>query len=192
VRHLRIALAVAVLAGSFSLLGLATPGCAYACSCVQPEPIAAYANEPDTLILKGTVTVYDETSHRGQLHVERWFQGSSDVADIPIQGGDGADCGLTLTSGQALVMVAFENEGVLVPNICSPWGDLATAEGQALEAQTVDAFGEGVPVPDGGDTVAPTDDGFAVPMIVPIAGVVIVLIVGVIALASFVSGRRGT
>ena len=190
-RHLRIALAVAVLAGSFSLLGLAAPGCAYACSCVQPQPIAAYAGEPDTLILKGTVTVYDETSQRGQFHVERWYKGSSDVADIPIQGGDGANCGLPLTGGQTLVMVAFENEGVLAPNICSPWGDLATAEGQALEAQTVEAYGEGSPVPDSGDTVAPTDDGFAVPMIVPIAAAAIVLIVGVIALASFVSGRRG-
>jgi hypothetical protein len=191
VRHLRIALAVAVLAGSFSLLGLAAPGCTYACSCVQPQPIAAYANEPDTLILKGTVTVYDEMSRRGQLHVERWFQGSSDIADIPIQGGDGADCGLTLTSGQTLVMVAFANDGVLVPNICSPWGDVATAEGQALEAATVEAYGEGVPVPDSGDTIVPTDDGVAVPMIVPIAGAVIVLIIGAIALASFVSGRRG-
>ncbi|HEX4897839.1 MAG TPA: hypothetical protein VFV53_05710 [Candidatus Limnocylindrales bacterium] len=190
-RHLRIALAVAVLAGGFSLLGLAAPGCAYACSCIQPQPIAEYANEPGTLILKGTVTVYDETSRRGQFHVERWFKGSSDLADIPIRGGDGADCGLTLTSGQTLVMVAFEEEGVLAPNICSPWGDLATAEGQALEAQTIEAFGEGVPVPEGGDTVFPTDDGFAVPMIVPIAGGVIVLIIGVIALASFVSGRRG-
>ena len=121
-RHIRITLAVAVLAGGFSLLGLAAPGCAYACSCIQPQPIAEYANEPDTLIVTGTVTAYDATSHRGQFHVEWWYQGSSEVADIPIQGGDGADCGLTLTAGQALIMVAFANEGVLAPNICSPWG----------------------------------------------------------------------
>jgi hypothetical protein len=190
VRHLRTALAVAVLGGGFSLLGFANPDCAYACSCVQPQPIAAYADEPDTLILEGTVTVYDETSHRGQLHVERWFQGSSDVPDIPIRGGDGADCGLTLTSGQTLVMVAFEEEGALVPNICSPWGDVATPEGQALEAETVEAFGEGVPVPEPGDTV-PTDDGFSIPTIVPIVGGAIVLIIGAVAIASFVSGRRG-
>lgn len=189
-RHLRMALAVAVLAGGFGILGLADPDCAFACSCIQPKPIAEYANEPDTLILKGTVTVYDQTSHRGQFHVERWYKGSSEVADIPIQGGDGADCGLTLSAGQSLVMVAFETEGVLAPNICSPWGDLATAEGQALAAQTVEAYGEGTAVPDGGDTVAPADGGFAIPMIVPIAGAALVVVIGAIAIASFVSGRR--
>ena len=54
-RHLRITLAVAVLAGGFSLLGLAYPGCAYACSCMEPQPIATYVGQPDTMVLTGAV-----------------------------------------------------------------------------------------------------------------------------------------
>jgi len=120
VHRIRIALAVAVLAGGFSILGLATPDCAYACSCIQPKPIAEYANEPDTFILTGTVTFVAPESLRGTFRVERWFKGAGDVADIPIQGGMGADCGIPLTVGQQLVMVAYVNDGVLTPSICSP------------------------------------------------------------------------
>lgn len=190
-RHLRITLAVAVLAGGFSLLGFANPDRAYACSCIQPKPIAEYANEPDTLILTGQVTAYDATSRRGLFRVERWYQGSSEVADVPIQGGDGADCGIPLTVGQQLVMVAYAAEGVLSPNICSPWGDLSTPEGQQLADETLLAYGEGSPPggeePPGGD--AP--EGFAIPWIAVIAGGAIVAVIAIAAAASFVSGRRG-
>jgi len=192
VRHLRIGLAVAVLAGSFSLLGLATPDCAFACSCIQPKPIAEYKGEPDTLILKGTVAAYDATARRGVFRVATWYQGSSDVTEIPIQGGDGADCGIPLVAGQQLVVVAYASEGVLVPNICSPFGDLSTPEGQALDAETVAAYGEGTSP--GGDELPPTEPsgGFAIPAIVPIVGGAIVAVIGIIAFASFVSSRRGS
>jgi hypothetical protein len=189
-RHLRITLAVAVLAGGFSLLGLAAPGCAYACSCIPPRPIAEYAGEADTLILTGTVTAVGQDL-RGTFRVERWYQGSSDVAEIPIQGGNGADCGIGLSVGQKMVMVAFVSEGVLHPNICSPYADLSTPEGQQMEAEAVAAFGEGTP-PAGEET--PTGgaaSGFTVPGVVVLGGAAVVVIVMIVAGASFVSGRRG-
>jgi hypothetical protein len=192
VRHLRIALAVAVLAGSFSLLGLVAPGCAYACSCIQPQPIGTYVDQPDTMVLTGTVVAMD-ASQRGTFHVDRWYQGSSEVSDIPIRGGDGANCGIPLTLGQELVMVAFVTEGFLQPSICSPWADLSTPEGQQLRDETIEAFGEGT-VPD--DATAPGEPmsgdrgGFAVPWIVVIGGGAVALVVVIIAAASIVSSRR--
>jgi hypothetical protein len=189
VRRLRITLAVAVLAGGFGLAGFANPGCVLACSCIQPKPIAEYAAEPDTLILKGAVIAYDATARRGVFRVDRWYQGTSDIAEIPIKGGDGADCGIPLVVGQELVVVAYASEGVLVPNICSPWGDLSTTEGQELDAQAVEAYGEGTS-PAGEEEPTAESGGFAVPWIALLAGGAIVIVIGVIALASFVSGRR--
>lgn len=190
-RHLRIALAVAVLAGGFGILGLAAPDCAYACSCIPPKPIAEYAAEPDTVILSGTVTSVAPESLRGTFQVERWYKGSSDTAELSIQGGMGSDCGLPLTVGQRLVMVAYVNEGVLQPSICSPWGDLSTPEGTQLLAETVAAFGEGtapggVEEPTGGTS----GDG-GIPGIVLLGGAVVVGLIAIVAGASFLSGRRG-
>jgi len=188
-RHLRIALAVAVLAGSFSLLGLAAPGCAYACSCIPPQPIAAYANEPDTLILSGTVTAMGNDL-RGIFRVERWYKGSSDVAEIPVQGGNGADCGLGLAVGQQLVMVAYVTEGVLHPSICSPSGDLSTPEGQQLQAETIAAYGEGTAP--GGTETPDGDPPGGIPGIVLAGGALVVAVIAIVAGASFISGRRAS
>jgi hypothetical protein len=191
VRHLHIALAVAVLAGGFSILGLAAPDCAYACSCIQPRPIAEYANEPDTVILSGTVTAVGNDLG-GTFRVERWFKGSSDVVEIAIQGGNGADCGLGLSVGQQLVMVAYVSEGVLQPSICSPAGDLSTPEGVQLQAETVAAFGEGT-APGGADAPGGgTSGGGGIPGIVVLGGAVVVGLLAIVAGASFVSGRRET
>jgi hypothetical protein len=191
VRHLRVALAITVLAGGFSLLGMAVPDCAYACSCIQPRPIAEYAAEPDTLVLSGTVTAVGQDM-RGTFRVDRWYKGSSDIPEIPIQGGNGADCGLGLAVGQELVMVAFVSEGILSPNICSPWGDLSTPEGRQLRADAVAAFGEGTPPGGAEEPAGPAPGDSGVPGIVVLAGVVVAGLVAVIAGASFVSSRRGS
>lgn len=190
-RRLRVVLAIAVLAGGFSLIGLATPDCAYACSCIQPRPIAEYANEPDTLILSGTVTAVGGDM-RGTFRVARWYRGTSDSPELPIQGGNGADCGLGLAVGQELVMVAYVSEGVLSPNICSPWGDLSTPEGRQLEADTIAAFGEGTPPAGVEEPDGPASGLQSVPGLIVLGGAVVLGLVGVVALASFVSSRRGS
>lgn len=187
-RRLRITLAVAMLAGAFSMFGAITPERVFACSCIPPRPIAEYAAEPDTLILAGTVTAVGKDL-RGMFRVERWYKGSSDVVDVPIQGGNGADCGIGLSVGQQLVMVAYASDGILHPNICSPWGDLSTPEGQQLADEALLAYGEGT-VPGGAEPGGTPPDTFSVPWIVVIGGAAIVLIIAIAAGASFVAGRR--
>ena len=189
-RHLRVALAIAVLAGGFTVLGLAVPDCAYACSCIQPRPIAEYAAEPDTLILSGTVTAVGQDM-RGTFRVDRWYKGSSDSPEIPIHGGNGADCGLPLAVGQQLVMVAYLSEGVLQPSICSPSGDLSTPEGRQLADEVLLAYGEGA-VPGGAESGGEAPDTFSIPWIVVLSGAVIVGLIAIVAGASFISARRGS
>jgi hypothetical protein len=191
VHQLRVALAIAVLAGGFSVLGLAVPGCAYACSCIQPRPIAEYANEPDTMILTGTVTAVGQDL-RGTFRVARWYKGSSDIPEIPIQGGNGADCGIGLSVGQELVMVAYVAEGVLQPNICSPWGDLSTPEGRQLQDDALLAYGEGTPPGGAEGPAGPAPGDSGVPGIVILGGAVVAGLLAVMAGASFVSSRRGS
>jgi hypothetical protein len=191
VRHLRTALAVAVLAGGFSLLGFANPDCAYACSCIQPKPIAEYANEPDTVILAGTVTAMDPQARLGSFKVERWYKGTSENAEVIVRSGDGADCGIPLSVGQHLVMVAYVEEQTLNPSICSPWGDLSLPEGQQLQADTVAAFGEGT-APGGAEAPGEDSAAFDVPGLLLVGGAVILGIIVIIAGASFVSARRGS
>lgn len=182
---------IGVVAVGFGILGLANPGCAYACSCVQPQPIADYAALPDTVILTGTVTAAD-ASQQGLFRVERWYKGTSAAIDVPIRGGNGADCGIPLTVGMHMVLVATVDNGVLHPSICSPWGDLSTPEGRQLEDEALLALGEGT-LPGGGSgepggSPPPT---LNIPWIVVIGAGVVVLLVVVVAGASFVSGRRG-
>lgn len=211
---LRLRLALVVVAAVFAAsalsgLGLAAPSIVKACSCMMPEPIANYADREDTYILKGTVVAMG-ADQMGLFKIDRYYQGSGDVEEVPIRAGNGADCGITMTVGQELVMVAYVEEGVLAPNICSPWGDVTTAEGQTLLADTVTAFGEGTApgggdggggaeptdpptggeAPGGGETPAPTSAELP-GWLLPAAGILGLFIL-VIGAASFVSMRRGS
>lgn len=145
--RLRTLLAVLALVGLSALAGLIDPGSTYACSCVQPRPIAEYRGDPDYAILVGRVASVD-ANQRGSFAVEQWYQtGRIPVAPVvPIQGGQGADCGMPLSAGQHLVLVAFTEAGVVHAGICTPSGDLNTPEGQALGNEVVAAFGPGTPV----------------------------------------------
>jgi len=151
--RVRTLLAVFALVGLSSLAGFVDPGSTYACSCIQPRPIAEYRGDPDYAILVGRVASVD-ANQRGSFAVEQWFQGGSNPI-VQVQGGQGADCGLPLATGQHLVLVAFVESGVVHAGICSPSGDLNTPEGQALAREVVTAFGPGVTV--GGDD--PPDKG---------------------------------
>ncbi len=188
--HLRGVFMVAVLAVGFGVVGLANPDCAYACSCIQPRPIAEYGAEPGTVILTGTVTAVDQ-DQQGLFHVERWYKGTSTAVDLPIRGGNGADCGVALSVGDHMVMVAYVEDGVLHSSICSPWGDLATPEGRQLEDEALLAFGEGTVPGDPGEPAGTPPDTFTIPWIVVIGGGAVVVLIVVIAGASYVSGRRG-
>lgn len=198
-QRLRISLAVAVAVIGLSAFGLAAPKLTVACSCGPSEPIGNLKGVADTYVLSGTVTEVAQ-DRLATFQIERWYQGSSDTDTVQVRSGDGADCGIPLAVGQELVMVAYLSEGVLGPSICSPWGDLATAEGQALLAEAVATFGEGQPPgeatepptgadPGGGDS--PTGDAGIPGIVFLLAGGALALIL-VVGAASFVSSRRGS
>jgi hypothetical protein len=192
VLRLRIVLAIALLTSGFSIFQMALPNLTFACSCIQPKAIGEYANEPDTLVLTGTVTAMDPEERLGTFRVERWYKGESETPDILIRSGDGADCGIPLTVGQELVMVAYAEEQTLVPSICSPWADLSMPEGQQLQADAVAAYGEGTP-PGGAETPgAESPPGLAIPGIVLIGGGALLAIIVIVAGASLISARRGS
>ena len=191
--RLRIFLAMALLTSGFSMAQLALPDLAFACSCAQGKPIGEYANEPNTVVLAGTVTAVDANSRLGAFKVERWYKGGpSENAEVIVRSGDGADCGIPLSVGQDLVMVAFVEEQTLSPSICSPWADLSLPEGQQLQAEAVAAYGEGTAP--GGEVPVDGDGGAGInPMELLLVGGGIVLgIIAIVVAASFVSSRRGT
>ena len=177
--RIRTLLAVFALVGLSALAGLVDPNSTYACSCVQPRPIAEYRGDPDYAVLAGRVASVD-ASQRGSFAVEQWFQGGS-APIVPIQGGQGADCGLPLSTGQHLVLVAFMEAGqnTIHAGICSPSGDLNTPDGQALAREVVTAFGPGVAV----GAEEPTETG-GLPVGVLIGfGVLAALVIGVMLVA---------
>ena len=175
--RIRTLLAVFALVGLSALAGLVDPTSTYACSCVQPRPIAEYRGNPEYAVLVGRVASID-ANQRGSFAVEQWFQGGSDPI-VPVQGGQGADCGLPLATGQHLVLVAFVESGIVHAGVCSPAGDLNTPDGQALAREVVAAFGPGVAV--GGDD-PPAAGGLPVGILVGV-GALAALVIGVMLVA---------
>ncbi len=185
----RVAIAVAILVSAGVATRLVSPDCVAACSCVQPDPISRYAGRPDLAIVTGTVTAIG-ADQRGTFHIDRIYSGSVDGADVRIQGGDGANCGLPMKAGQSLVMVASTGDGTLAPSICLPWADLSSPEGAKYVAILESEVGQGK-VPSGTTTSA-TDAGprWLIDLALAVGGLA-VLVVGAAALGSFISGRRG-
>jgi hypothetical protein len=148
--------------------------------------MAEYASDPDTVILAGTVRDLGPESLRGTFGVERWYKGSGG-ASVPIQGGTPTDCGLDLTIGDHLVMVAFVTDGVLHPNSCLPFGDPATPEGQQLAREIVAAVGEGT---EPAGTIEPSQDGG-----IPggaLLGVGLAVVIGLVSAFAFLRRDRPT
>lgn len=140
----RSVLFAAALFSIVAVGSLADPRCASACSCMPALPIATYAEDPSTVIMRGTVRNIGQ-DQQGTFVIERWYQGEAPSGPIvPIRGGNGADCGLFMQPGQQLLVVAYRGEdGILQPSICAPSGDLTTDEGRALLTEAEAAFGLG-------------------------------------------------
>lgn len=180
-RQLRAALGATVLVGVLGVAGLATAPCAFACSCVPPGPIADYRGQEDIVVLAGTVATLD-ADQRGSFLVERWYQGGA-AAVVPIRGGQGADCGLPLTLGQHLILVAYAGEGIVAAGICTPSGDLNTPEGQKLAQEVAAAFGPGAVPAGSGDDDGGEDAGIVGPVALAVVIGGALLLVSVLAFA---------
>ena len=76
-RSLLVARSGTVLIAAFLATGLIglIPGQALACSCFGPQPMHAYAGNPQTLIFSGTIAPGDGPGVT--VLVERWFQGGA-------------------------------------------------------------------------------------------------------------------
>lgn len=159
----------ALLLGSALLLGrgVAIPEVAVACSCIGPQPLEAYAG-PDTAIFAGRVVGDDRDGVR--VAVEQWFSGTGAAPIILITGdfGNGASCGVGARPpvGSRWIWVAWRPRGEGIPNplgngvqinICQPFADLSTPEGDAMLQEAIAAFGGGAtPAP---PDASPSDDG---------------------------------
>jgi hypothetical protein len=147
-----VALVVALIAAGIGALPVA------ACSCMEPGSLADYANEPGVAIVAGWVG--PSTPNGLAFRVERWYAGAGSAPILEMVPGDGASCGVPLSSGQHLIAVAYRDEqGRFHPSICAPYGMIDTPEGQALVTEADRTFGVGpTPPPVAPPPVAPTPD----------------------------------
>lgn len=197
----RLARPIAALVATFLAVGYllvtAIPG--MACSCVGPQPMAAYAGDPAQVIFTGVVMAPDG---RGvPVQVTHWFQGA-DVApvvwlDDSDFGGDGvvSSCGTARPpAGAEWIFVAWKSEEAseLSVNLCTPHAAASDPTGQAMYQDAVATFGEGVvPGGDGSTASAPTGESSVMGVPIPLlAGGALAVLVGVVA-AAIALARRG-
>jgi hypothetical protein len=150
----RVVLAALALAAGLTADRIGAPASAFACSCVAtgPERIRTFEDDPSIIVFVGTVVSMDrggdEFGHtRGELLIQRLFKGSIPSARLPVIGGGGGDCTMTLAAGQSMVTAARFADGVVTPGLCMPFGDPATPEGQRLILEATAAYGAGVAPP---------------------------------------------
>jgi hypothetical protein len=139
----------ATLLVSFGFMfGTARP--VVACICAMPTSLAEQATA-EHAIFAGTADVLQA---RGvPVVVERWFWGAGAAPVVWLTadsfGDDGASCRTNPPApGSQWIWVTWlpGNEGDFGAGLCSPAGNLATPEGQAMFDEAVATFA-GVPVP---------------------------------------------
>ncbi len=160
------------LAGLLALLVIlvgasaARPATCIACYCLPPESLRAAVADPRTTLFSGAVG--GTTGAFTTFFVDRWFVGTGMAPAVRLRPGtvhlaNGTSvmntCGVDFAPGSRVILAAWrDDEGVLVPSICSPYGDLSKADGQALLAEAIRTFGPGEQ-PGAG----PTEDAPAAP-----------------------------
>lgn len=140
---------VPLLAALILAVGIvgALPGRSVACSCMPAVSFAeAAARSPDLAVFVGTVTGLqpDATTGGGlaTIEVEGTFRGPALPAAIIARSGNGADCGLILTTGERRLFTArVDEQGTWSPGICDPQALLGTPEGDAALAEAEATFG---------------------------------------------------
>ncbi len=202
-RSARRVLLLASVASLLTALWLTAAGPTFACSCVQPQPMAAYGTA-DYAVFSGTTGPSDA---RGvPVRVAHWFSGRGPAPIVYLAAssfGDSAGCGTNLpTAGTDWIWVAYLPEGGGDPGtgLCNPHGQLGTPEGEAFLADAVSAFGgiamseppgasatesPGAPTP---APETPADDGVAILLVT--VGLGLGILLGAIAIASRTARKR--
>lgn len=157
-------LLAALLAASGIVLATARP--VGACSCAGFTSMKDYANA-DTAVFSGTAGVREG---RGvPVSIDRWFwgRGAAPVVWLAASSfGDGASCGTNPPpAGTSWIWVTwFPPDGAdPTTGLCSPSGDLSTAEGQKMLAEAIQVFPAVVPQPTPDVTALPA--GSAMPAV---------------------------
>lgn len=187
-------LAVASALAGGILIATAVP--AVACSCVEAQPMASYAGDAAHAVFTGVVQVPDG---RGvPVRVTRWFQGPSRDAIVWLDadgfGLDGASCRTALPpAGTEWIFVAYRTEaGGLGVHLCTPHAAASDAAGQAMFADAVATFGQGLipgPAP-GSPSTTPTTGESPIPLPVLVgAGSAALVALALIAGLAFVAVR---
>lgn len=189
----RVILATVFLVGALGASQLSLPGRAVACSCLPSDGGGPFSGEEDA-VLMGTVGAPDG---RGvfAFTVERWFRGG-DEAVVAVQSNeqtlaDGSTvintCGLSIETGQRLILAATRSGATLSPSSCFPHAVVATPEGQQLVAAAVRTFGEGTtPGPQPGTDPRPE----AGPDLGLVAIALVTFVVGLTAVAALLAFAR--
>lgn len=145
----RAPIVVLILAASFlPWLASATP--AFACSCMETK-LADFIGQRDRIIFvgRGIEASGDEMRPNVRVRVQAWFQGPGVAPEIMTQGGNGADCGLTITPGTTWFVATWVPQAgePVRPSICGLAARIDSEQGQALLAETIRLVGPGASVP---------------------------------------------
>ena len=139
-----------------------------ACSCVGFTTWKE-AVTPETAVFSGTA---GQRQARGvPVRVERWFQGMGAAPNVWLTAGSfngnpgvSSSCGINAPlAGSTWLWVAYPAEnGDWGTGLCSPAGDLSTAEGAAMLKEALAAFAGGAIIPQEA-TPEPTADAAPTP-----------------------------
>jgi hypothetical protein len=144
------------------------PGPALACSCAgPPPPLAEIAAADDVAIIAGSVG--PALADRTPVAVDAWFHGAARAELVWLSGGTQqmSSCDILMSPGERRLFVLYGSvEGMYSANSCSPSGRIGTAEGDALVAEAMQAFGAPQPPP----TTEPEPEPPAAPQNQPAAG----------------------
>lgn len=153
-RAARVFAAFLIAFGAFAFQAVQLPGRALACSCLRPPaPLAEQAAKDPVTIVAGTVGAAQ--ADRTPLVVDTWFHGEFATDLIWLSGGRNqmSSCDVFMTAGERRVMslwggpAAPDARGLYSTSLCSSNAAVGTAEGDALLAEAVAAFGTGQPPP---------------------------------------------
>lgn len=138
-----MATAITLAFAALTFQAVKIPGRVLACSCIAPLTLVEVARDQGTSIVVGTVG--RALPDRTPLAVEGSFVGGPHPEVVWLTGGSQqmSSCDIFMSAGERRLLVLDRSEGELFSaNGCAPSGLLGTADGDALLATAVEAFGE--------------------------------------------------
>ena len=190
--------AVTVLA----IVTLFAPRAVVACSCIPTQPMAVYADEPETVIFTGITEPRDGRGY--PVTVTGWFKGEGLAPRVWMAAssfdGNSASCGLDpLPIGSEWIFVAYRvpDGAELIVNLCAPHALVSSPEGRAMLADATATFGDPATIaptlpPTGPASEAPDDELMQiVPAIAVTTGAALVMVLGVYGITTWWRRRHG-